>query len=111
MRSSKREVLSLSFHPKNNQILVLGSGKGTISIWNRSKKKVVRYLLGHKFVVCSVKFSPNGKLLASGSCDITIKLWNVGSFSLRMTLSGHCGNVHSVRFSPDAMTLASGSGA
>jgi WD40 repeat protein/CHAT domain-containing protein len=67
-------------------------------------------LEGHKGVVYSVRFSPNGKLLASGSGDGTIKLWDGKTGILRHTLMGHSGGVTSVSFSPNGKTLASGSG-
>jgi WD40 repeat protein len=36
-------------------------------------------LVGHKNLVLSVAFAPDGKLLASGSTDQTVRLWQVPS--------------------------------
>src|SRR5690349_12945796 len=65
---------------------------------------------GHKSVVASVAYSPDGKTLASGSQDKTIKLWDVATGKEQATLKGHTSAVMSVAYSPDGKTLASGSG-
>jgi WD40 repeat protein len=65
--------------------------------------------LGHKDVVISVAFSPDGKYLASGSKDKRVKLWNVESQKEVNTLNGHSNWVWSVAFSPDCKYLASAS--
>ncbi|WP_017662245.1 TIR domain-containing protein [Baaleninema simplex] len=66
-------------------------------------------LEGHRSVVTSVNFSPNGKILASGSGDNTIKLWNVETGEEIRTLERHKAEVFSTHFSPDGKILASGS--
>jgi serine/threonine protein kinase len=49
----------------------------------------VATLRGHKGLVESVTFSPDGKFLASGSRDKTVKVWAVGSWREVATLRGH----------------------
>src|SRR5438309_1868007 len=66
-------------------------------------------LQGHKSMVFSVAYSPDGKTLASGSNDATIRLWDVATGKERATLQGHKDLVRSVAYSPDGKTLASGS--
>lgn len=70
-------------------------------------------LAGHRDVVYSVAYSPNGRILASGSGDKTVRLWNIANpadpMPLGPPLTGHTDIVGSVAFSPDSHTLASGS--
>ncbi|HEX7676781.1 MAG TPA: GTP-binding protein, partial [Thermoanaerobaculia bacterium] len=71
--------------------------------------RLLRTLEGHKDVVHSVVFDPEGKILASGSNDTTVRLWEVQSGKLLGTLEGHKDRVWSVAFDPQGRKLASGS--
>ena len=65
-------------------------------------------LKGHRGVVWSVVFSPDGGVIASGGADGTIKIWEpLGSE--KKSLQGHTAAVKSVAFSPDGKKLLSGS--
>lgn len=66
-------------------------------------------LTGHKNLIYSVAFSPNGEVVASGSDDKTIKLWRVEDGQEIVTLTGHANSVYTVAFSPDGQMLASSS--
>jgi len=69
----------------------------------------IHTLTGHKNLISSVAFSPNGEVIASGSDDKTIKLWQVQDGQEIVTLAGHANSVHTVVFSPDGKILASSS--
>ncbi|MDX2228277.1 MAG: AAA-like domain-containing protein [Leptolyngbyaceae cyanobacterium bins.349] len=66
--------------------------------------------MGHRDLIRTVAYSPNGKTIASGSWDGTVKLWNVQTGKEIRTITGHTDIVTSVMFSPDGKTLASASG-
>lgn len=66
-------------------------------------------LSGHKELVNSLCFSPDGKTLASASSDKTVKLWDLAAGKERATLAGHDSGVSIVAYSPDGTVLVSAS--
>ena len=95
-----------------SQLLVSGSGDGTIRLWDLETGTSTKTIADHTDVVYSLSISPNGQTLASGSGDGTIKLWQLDG-TLLQTLyssSGPPRAVMSVAFSPNSSLLASGSG-
>ena len=70
---------------------------------------------GHKSLISSVAFSPNGRMLASGSHDNTVRLWEVRVGELYLIgdvlqiLARHTEAVAAVAFSPNSRIVASGS--
>ena len=70
--------------------------------------KEVFTLKGHRDLVCSVSFSPDGKRIVSGSWDKTLKVWDAQTGKETLTLKGHSRGVASVSFSPDGKRIVSG---
>lgn len=89
--------------------MISGSSRGTINIWDLSKKKSTP-LKGHPTSVTSFTtfFSDNNKL-ASGSYDTYIKLWDVRTKDNTAILKGHSKQINSLDVSPDGLMLLSGS--
>jgi WD40 repeat protein len=100
-------IMSLSPDVKN--LATTDSEGKAIKLLNLDTGKEIYTLQGHKSLVNSITFSPDGKTLATGSEDKTIKLWDLDTGREIRTLQGHYGHVLSVKFNPDGKTLATGS--
>src|SRR3954453_21184109 len=70
----------------------------------------MRVLRGHKDMVRSLAYSPDGTLLASGGADRSVKLWDPATGTAETLFRGGPTYVHRVAFSGNGTWLAWGSG-
>jgi WD40 repeat protein len=83
-------VNAIAFSPRGD-LVASGSGRfdravedsGEVTVWETATGKLRATLLGHRFKVSCVQFTPDGKLLASGSNDKTVILWELATGQLK----------------------------
>mmetsp|Transcript_23520 Transcript_23520/g.27250 ORF Transcript_23520/g.27250 Transcript_23520/m.27250 type:complete len:326 (+) Transcript_23520:39-1016(+) len=72
------EILSIDFNKYEEQIAT-ASIDNSIKIWDlRNMKKPLNVLLGHRYAVRKVKFSPHeGNIVMSASYDMNVNVWDL----------------------------------
>jgi WD40 repeat protein len=70
-------------------------------LWDINTGRELRRFVGHKDIVISVAFSPDGEQVLTGSKDQTALLWDVNSGKILRQFEGHSNSIVSVAFSPD----------
>src|SRR5262249_50031132 len=80
-----------------------------VIVWDTATGKEVVRFPGHKTIVWSVAFSPDGNRVASGGDDGNVKIWDPVTGQEALTLRGHSGPVLCVVFSPDGNKIAAAS--
>ena len=94
----------------NGRLIIAGFHVQILILWSVTTGQRIATLSGHKSVVCTVAFSPDGETIASGSADGTLRLWirmkDERPTKWRGLSPG--GAVNSVCFSPDGKRLATG---
>lgn len=108
-------VRAFAFRP-DSKVLATGHIDGTVRLWDtgdinqgiglRDRLGEAGILSGHKEMVNSISYSPDGKWMVSGSLDKTVRLWDANSGKHERTLSGHRRAVYSVAFSADSKIIA-----
>jgi WD40 repeat protein len=99
-------VRSLAFSP-DGATLAVATGWG-VKLWDVRTGQLRAVLEGHREIVWSVAFSPDGQTVMSGSEDGTVRLWGVASGRTQAGLDWQIGKVRAVAFAPDGMTAAAG---
>ena len=104
---TQQDLVSMPWCPDGKTIATC-DGK-MVKLWNAADGSCRVTLSGHRDMVLSVAWSPNGMMVATGSADFTVKLWDAARGSCHATLSGHTDKVLSVAWSPNGKTVATGS--
>ncbi|MGE3808139.1 MAG: WD40 repeat domain-containing protein, partial [Gemmataceae bacterium] len=108
------EVVGLAFNPDGTRLAVTGGVRQFIFpfavVFDAADGRKLFELKGHKNVVCSVCFSPDGQHIVTGCNDHNIRVFSAeDGHEVRPPLIGHGDFVSSLSFSPDGQRLASGS--
>jgi WD40 repeat protein len=81
----------------------------TLRLYDLAKKQVRRVLTGHRGIVTSVAFSPDGATVATGSWDHTVRLWDAATGKELRNFQWSVGRVMSLAYAPDGFRIAAGS--
>ncbi|MBQ1847158.1 MAG: TIR domain-containing protein [Clostridia bacterium] len=65
---------------------------------------------GHKEIITSVCYSPDGTRILTSSRDQTVKIWHAATLQVLGTLEGHKGIITFVCYSPDGKRIVTASG-
>ena len=107
-------VRTVQYSPVDSSLIASAGDNTVIKLWNLEDNNTATELRGHRGIVNSVAFSPDGKLLASGCDDWTFKLWDVRTQQNTATLEhiadGYTWGVKVVTFSPNGQQLATAGG-
>jgi RNA polymerase sigma factor (sigma-70 family) len=82
-----------------------GEPGGDVTLWEVATGKPAGSLRGHKRMVVSVAFAPDGKTLLSGSMDWTARLWDVGTARELGRVGEGMVPLGAAAFSPDGRLL------
>ena len=103
-------ITSLAFS-HDGTIVVGGTNKKEIHLWETTNYNHIGILKEHKHAVCALKFSPDNTILASGDTGGGVCLWSISDKELLVTYDSLGGGyISNLAFSPDGKTLASTSG-
>jgi hypothetical protein len=114
LRGPTKPINCVAVAPDGKTVAAVGGSfaepsVGEVTLWELPIGKERTTLPGHKAVVLSCAFTPDGKMLATASRDQTVGLWDVRAGVERLTFSGHTNDVEFVAFSADGRTLATAS--
>jgi WD40 repeat protein len=99
------EVFSLAL---TEQYLAAGLGEGTVFLWERTSKNLVRTWSTGKSGVYALAFDKDGKILAAGTGEGKVIFLDLVSGAVLFALEAHRGPVWAIAFGPEGF-FATGS--
>lgn len=103
-------VYSLSLCDTKANLLISGSGDGSIRLWSTELMSNLVAYYGHMLPVWDVSFAPvYGHYFVTGGADRTCRLWSTERKTNLRIFAGHTSDVEVVAWHPNCQIVASGS--
>ena len=99
------EVFSLAL---TERYLVVGLGDGTVFLWERTTKNLIRTWSTGKSGVYALAFDKGGKILAVGTGEGKVILFDLVSDAILSTLEAHRGPVLAIAFGAEGLLATAG---
>jgi WD40 repeat protein len=99
-----QNAIALAFHP-DGHALALACG-WEVHTYDLEAKTWRATLRGHKGVVPSTAYTPDGHTLATASWDGTVRFWDPHTGGERAAFQWPIGRVYALAFSPDGLRVA-----
>ncbi|OQZ06731.1 MAG: hypothetical protein B6D36_03490 [Planctomycetes bacterium UTPLA1] len=94
-----RTLFGLAYSADGERLAVTAAGgPDPIRVFDTRTWQRIQAFSGHRGVVTSAAFSPDGELLATGGYDHDVRLWSIADGVCRAVLKGHDNFVESVAF-------------
>ncbi|KAI1178513.1 hypothetical protein F4777DRAFT_100459 [Nemania sp. FL0916] len=100
-----REIGAIAISLDGRWVASTGLMNHSIRLWNTTTCEAVVNFEGHRDIIYSLIFSPDGRRLASASDDKIIRIWEVETGQIERILN--CPFTSALLFSPDGNKLAS----
>lgn len=103
---------SPSFSPDGELVVTEPQDEDMARVWAARTGKLLTHLKGHRDVVMTTRFSPDGERLVTASRDLTARVWDTHTGNLLTGLTGlygHKDHVDSASFSPDGKMVVTAS--
>ncbi len=81
----------------------------TVTVYDVASGEPRSELLGHRFGITSIAWSPDGRRIATGGNDSSVRIWDGRTGRSQLEILGNAGPVLSVDWSPDGERLLTGS--
>jgi WD40 repeat protein len=101
--------ITVAYSRDDTRIIMGGFADNTARIWDAANGAPIAALSGHRAVVESAVYSPDGARIATASLDKTARVWDARTGTQLALLAGHDGPVLSAAFSPDGRHLTTAS--
>lgn len=102
--SVNNSARSIAFHPDGEQLAIGVNWDVQLHGVNAVREPGV--LKGHKGVVSTLAYSPDGRTLATGSWDSTVRLWELSTGREQACFRWPIGRVNCLAYAPDGLRLA-----